>query len=391
MLKKPKIGCVLTPITFGGSEQVNLNYLKNADRDSFEILPILLRRPWEKESLFELGLKKYDYRWREISVARKPRDGYLRIVRCMADLFSLASQERLDILHSHGYFADIVAAIVSHLLGIHHISTCHGFILTCSKLRLYNWVDYQVLRMCDRIIAVSDKIRGDLRNKGIRADRIAMIPNGVERSSRTISKAQDRKRIREFLGITEGEIVIGYIGRLSEEKGLEYLIQAGAIWHGNGHIFRIVLVGEGPERQKLLSLAERNGIAGSVIFAGFQHEVRFWLKAIDVFVLPSLTEGTPLSLLEAMAEGIPAVATAVGEVPRIIRDRVNGCLISPKDGKAIAEAVEYLLRNRGKAESYAAQAQEMIETDFNIDLWRRRIEEQYVSVLRSKLISQKKD
>ena len=122
-----------------------------------------------------------------------------------------------------------------------------------------------------------------------------------------------------MLNLIENEIVVGYVGRLSEEKGLRFLIEAIALLNEANIPSRLLLIGEGALRSQLERYTEEKYLKKQILFTGFQNQIDKWLPAIDVFVLPSMTEGTTIALLEAMAHGLPAVASSVGGIPSIIR------------------------------------------------------------------------
>ena len=160
-----RIAYILTPVEFGGSEKVNLTFLNNVDRTLFDIYPVLLSRPWEKDNVFMKQLHEANYSLYKIPVAIRPRsDGrdYLRVIRCFRKLYRFLSAENILLIHTHGYFADIIGMPAAKMLGIPHISTCHGFISNDRNLIIYNTLDRIALRFSDKIISVSDKIKNDI-------------------------------------------------------------------------------------------------------------------------------------------------------------------------------------------------------------------------------------
>ena len=308
-----KIAYILTPIDFGGAERVNLNFLKNVDRNRFQIAPIILIRPWEEDNFFIQELKKINYPIYKVPVAIRPRiegKDYFRVIRCYRIIHSILKNNSFDLVHTHGYFADIIGIPVAKKLGIPNISTYHGFITDGRKLGIYNILNHLVLKLSNNIIAVSEEIRNILIKKGIKRKKIKVILNAVPINSNNKILAQYRKEKRKFLNVNEKEFVIGYIGRLSEEKGIKYLLEAISILNLDIPV-KALIIGEGPQRKDLEDLVKERGIEEKVIFTGFQKDTENWLSVLDVFVLPSLTEGTPMALLEAMAFGGLVVASQV--------------------------------------------------------------------------------
>lgn len=364
--------------------RIAYNFLSNVDRISFNIQPIVLIRPWEREGALVHRLEKCKYVLQRIPVIRRPKtDGsdYFRILRSVYILYRILSRGHFDLVHTHGYFADIIGTSAAQLLKIPQVSTCHGFTSTGIKLRIYNLLDMIALRFCRKAIAVSNRIRTELLDAGISPSRIQVIENAVEGIQDPCIQGQHRKNTRDLLGIGQQENLVGYIGRLSPEKGLEYLIEAISILNIAGQFSRLLIIGEGPKETQLRLLVREKDLANNVIFAGFQEKVEEWLPALDVFVLPSLTEGTPMALLEAMANGIPVVATAVGGIPNILTSNINGILVSPARPEELANGIEALLSDAAMRKRISLEAKNTIVDKYDLDTWVRKIEALYLEVM----------
>lgn len=384
-MRPVKIGYILTPVEFGGAVKVSLTFLRHADRKTFDIHPIVLIRPWEKDTIFVQELKKNNYAYTAIPIAARPRSegrDYFRIIRCYRILHSFLRKNSFDIVHTHGYFADILGIPAAWLSRTPHMATCHGFISIDRKLKFYNWLDCTALRFSNKIIAVSDDIRNHLVKKGIRGRRIITIPNAVGENCDVAFRTENRRRKRAELNIKEDELVIGYVGRLSEEKGVKYLVQAAAGMADRG--VKVLVIGEGPQRGELEKIAATAGLEGKIIFAGFQRHIESWLPSFDIFVLPSLTEGTPVALLEAMACGIPVIASAVGGVPDVIIPEKNGILVSPGNVDEISTAMQRLHEHPRFRTSLAQAARKTIESKYHVRDWTKKIENEYLTVMHSR-------
>jgi glycosyltransferase involved in cell wall biosynthesis len=375
-----RVAYILTPIEFGGSEKVNLTFLKNVERTRFDIRPILLVRPWENENLFIKQVKEAEYSIYKIPVAVKPRSNgkdYFRIPRCILILYRILSGESFSLVHTHGYFADIIGTPVCKLLRIPHISTCHGFISNDRNLKIYNMLDRFALRFCNRIIAVSDEIKNDLLNAGIGESKITVIQNAVQNSNERKEFGENRTKKRKLLSIEESDFAVGYVGRLSEEKGVHYLIEAATILKEKDKHFKVIVIGDGPKRKELENLAKEKGLEGEIIFTGFQSDVEEWFPVFDAFVLPSLTEGTPMALLEAMSAGIPPIASAVGGIPKVVESGVNGFLVDAGDFRGMSEKIRILKENPVLRNKMATEALDLIKRRFDVHEWCRKIEREY--------------
>ena len=377
---RTKVAYILTPITFGGSEKVSLNFLRTVDRSRFDILPILLTRPWEEVPYFACEIQQLGYAYDTIPVGLKANGDRLRVLRVAWRLHSILTRGSFNLVHTHGYFADICGLPVARLLGIDCISTCHGFIANDLKLGIYNRLDKYALRLSRSVIAVSEGLKADLAHSGIHETRIVVLPNAVESSLGEKELLARRQKIRSSLAIAPQEHVVGYLGRLSEEKGLTYLVDAVVVFRDAAVPVKLIIVGDGPERSALEQQVKARGLESMVIFAGFQTDIENWLPVFDSFVLPSLTEGTPMALLEAMAVGVPVIATAVGGVPKVVTDGVNGLLVPPGEIGPISKKIQLLKGNPDFMRRLSIEGSNTIKSSYNIHSWCRRIEAIYDEV-----------
>jgi len=381
-LKKLKIAYILTPVEFAGAERVNLTFLKNVNRDKFDIHPLLLIRPWEKDdNIFINELRREEYVFDEIPVAKNEGRDYFRITRCFKIVYSLFKKNHYDLIHTHGYFADIVGIPMARFFRLPSIATCHGFIFNSWKYRFYNNLDFLALRLSDRVMAVSEDIKTYLVKHGVNRSRISMIQNAVESCYTDESAIENRAEKRRLLNIKENEMLLGFTGRLSKEKGLRYLIEACFLLNQVGLPTKVLIIGEGPQRKELVALADSKDLGHKVLFVGFQKDVHNWLPAVDAFILPSITEGTPMSLLEAMSWGLPIVASDVGGIPQIIDSEKNGVLVPPRQPDRIKEAVYRLYTNGDFRKNIGFEARKTVETKYGIRTWLDKIESEYLDAI----------
>lgn len=375
-----RVAYILTPITFGGAEKVSLNFLRAVDRQRFNLDIIILVRPWEKELYFASELQRLGYRYQSVPVAVKTTGDPMRVPRVAYMLYNCLNKCGYSLVHTHGYFADICGQLAAFLLGIGGISTCHGFIETDFKLRMYNRMDKYALRLCKKVIAVSEEIKGDLLRHGIKSSRITVLPNAVSDSCGEDDRYSRRQEKRYLLGISPGEYVIGSLGRLSVEKGIVYLIEAVAELLDANVSVKLVIVGDGPTKTALEQQVKARGIANQVVFTGFVIDPENWYPAFDIFALPSLTEGTPLALLESMAVGVPVIASAVGGVPKVVTDGVDGLLVPPGNIQAMKEKLQLLISDPELSRRLGGAGMKSIKANYGIDRWCREIERCYRAV-----------
>jgi len=255
----------------------------------------------------------------------------------------------------------------------------HGYQHTDLKLRLYNQVDRLTLRYANRVISVCQAFTPRLVACGVQAARIRILHNAAV-PTRPIPEAA-RKQVRSQFGIRNGESVVLTIGRLSKEKGHADLVRALKLLREIP--WKMVLVGVGPERDALTTLAASLGISDRVVFAGFNPDVAAFYAIANVFVLPSHSEGSSNVLLEAMATGVPIVATSAGGNPEIVVDDDTGLLVPVGDSRALANAITRLLQEPDLAARVARAAAIRAEKEFSVERYQRRLSGIYAEVLES--------
>jgi glycosyltransferase involved in cell wall biosynthesis len=272
--------------------------------------------------------------------------------------FALARvRRRVQVIHAHELLSPTTTAVLAGLVLRRPVvvKVLRGGqlgdikVLQAGRLgRLRFWL---FRRLVDVFIAISDEIEAELREGGVGADRIARIPNGVDVDRFRPAGASDRARIRESLGLQDRKVVL-FLGRVSIEKGLDDLLDAWPSIRTREPHASLMIVGSGPHRSSL----EARVVAGVHFVATVDDPVRY-LQAADCFVLPSHTEGLSNSLLEAMATGLPCVATAVGGSTDVIRPGVDGWLVAPGDASGLGVAiVEALSPESARTRGAAARA-----------------------------------
>lgn len=263
----------------------------------------------------------------DVRVIEVPGRAYLRERRLVA---ALIEEFQPSVVHTHGYRPDLVDATVAVQRGIPIVTTIHGFTGGGVRNRLYEALQRHRIRNFDAVIAVSRPLEAMLRRSGVRPDRLHFIPNAWSGEA-PVARAEARRT----LGIPDRDTVLGWVGRLSREKGLDVLIEALPSLPLELHVS---VVGEGPERGRLEELAARLDVGSRLRWHGLVPRAGRLLAGFDLLVLSSRTEGTPMVVFEAQAAGVPVVATAVGGVP----DAVAGSdctLVDSESPLSLAQAV----------------------------------------------------
>lgn len=302
----------------------------------------------------------------------------LRLKRSM-DLIALRGLRRIAretgaaILHAHDYKSNLSLLLVGKTWK--RFATLHGTVGTSSMLRFKEFLDPWVVNHFDRALCVSEAQAVAERKKGVR--NIAVVKNGVD-TEPFRKPLPDLNALRGSLGIDPEEQVIGAIGRLSGEKGYDFLLRVCARLFQNGKKFKILLVGDGPQKQALQDLAGQLGIEAQLRLPGFRGDTVSLHRIVDLFCMPSLREGLPLALLESMASGRAVIANAVGGVPEVLGfDGASGLLMTPGDEGAWTSALSSLLENPEHRMAMGRAAAQKVETYFSKQSMARGVAQVY--------------
>ena len=365
---------VIDGCEFGGGERVFLQLasgLKNRYRISVAT---------NTDGEFARELCKLDIQTFSVDMHRQLT---LKPIRQIRDIIL---QNRIALVHSQGARADFFARIAGRISDSPQIlctvaMPVEGFEVTSLRKRVYRFIDQLSENYVDRFLVVSNALERSLTlGRGISSERVVRIYNGIEVSE--FQPTLQMNNLRDEWGIPHSEPLVGAIGRLVWQKGLEYLIQAVVEILAAVPDARFLVVGEGPLRANLEALARGLNISHRIIFTGFRHDIREILSTIDILVIPSLLEGFPLITLEAMAMAKPIVATQLPGINEQISDGLEGILVPPKNPKALGTAVLSLLQDRKLASRLGAAARSKVESCFSVEKMVRETEKVYLSLLR---------
>lgn len=292
-------------------------------------------------------------------------------------LYRLLRRQRPTILHTWMFHANIPGRVLGRLAKVPIIISSERTMGMESCWRY--WLNRITDPLTDRVVCVSQQVADFVvQEVGIPQRKTVVIPNGID--LRDFEHLLSQQQARTALGLSLGQMLIGTVARLNPVKRLDVLFQAVAL---SPDVY-VVIVGNGPERAQLEAMSEQPGLAGRVRFAGQQDDVRPWLAALDVFVLSSDWEGMSNALLEAMAIGLPVIATAVGGTPEVVMDGITGLLVPPRDPAALAEAIATLLHDPDLRRKMGQAGQERVEQHFSIKETVRQTEALYEALLYEK-------
>jgi glycosyltransferase involved in cell wall biosynthesis len=284
-------------------------------------------------------------------------------------LVALLRHERIDVLHAHKFGSNVWGTVVGRIARV-PVVVAHEHSWSYEGQPVRRFLDREVVgRGADAFVAVSREDERRMASvEGVDPAVIRFIPNGIPEQRR---RGGD---VRAELGIAPGAPVIGAVGQLREEKALDVLLDAVRRLQPRFPGLVVLLPGAGPEEAALRAAAE--GLGG-VRFLGLRDDIPDVLAALDVAVCCSRREGSPLSVMEYMAAGLPVVATRVGGVPDLIADGAHGLLVEPGDAGALGDAITALLEDPARRAQMGALARERQRTDFDLDVMVGRVQELY--------------
>ena len=301
-----------------------------------------------------------------------------RYWRERAAVTAIARASGAHVVHTHGYRPDVVDAGAARTLRVPSVTTVHGFTGGAGlKGRLFEQLQERAFRRFDAVVAVSQPLVERLERAGVAAQRVHCIRNAWA----PLHGLLDRATARIRLGLPAEGVVVGWLGRLSPEKGADIFLEALGVLAAGAPF--AAFVGDGPAAASLRSRAAALGLEDRVRWCSRVDGAAALLPAFDAFVLSSRTEGTPIVLFEAMAAGVPVIATRVGGVPDVVSP-VEALVVEPDNPAALAQALRATLADRGGAAARAAAARTRLEREFAVGPWLERYEALYRDVIRAR-------
>ena len=356
---RPRILQLLATGGTGGAQESYTGLLLRLDRTRYEVRGLSLSAGSAVQRLRALGLA--------VEVLDEADDA--AVVR---NLTAWLRREEIDLVHAHMYRAEVVGTRAAVAAGVPVITaTVHS-----SRVRPPEDVAAlaAITPLMDRLIVPSESIRQKVSGEGRTGARFAIIPNGVD-LSRFATPTECTFR-REF-GVPHAAPLVGVVARLEAEKGHRDLIQAWPLVRASHPDAQLAIVGEGSLADELRDLAARLQVAGSVTFTGRRDDVSALTADLTLSVLPSIREAQGISILEAMARRVPVVATAVGGIPEVITDGVDGLLVPPADPPALAAAISRLLADGRLRERIGEAGYRTVADRYSIDAQVRRTQVVY--------------
>lgn len=345
------------PGRFGGIETVVRELSSGLTRRGHAICVVCLLDelddPASHPFVLGLGIDGVD-----VEIIQLPHRAYLRE---RDEVVGILRRFRGDVLHTHGYHADIIGGMAARAAGVPRITTVHGFTGGGWKNRVYEWLQRRSYRTAHGVIAVSEKLAADLKRDATVRPAVRLIRNAwFRRSGRA-----DRSTARATLGLDEDSYVVGWIGRISREKGPDLALTALTDPAAGG--LELCMVGEGPMRREL-EARTCSQPGARIHWTGAIPNAGHFMAAFDVVLLSSRTEGTPMVLLEAMDAEVPAIVTRVGGIPDMVGTD-EALLVKTEDPAGLLRAVLAVAADPDAAARRASNAALRLEASFAPEGW----------------------
>lgn len=369
----PKIKVIHLASSAGiaGGERYLLDLIRFASRDiqHFVILP--------QRGPFERWLCQSEIAYAIVNVNRKLS------LRAFSNLISRLRRIQGHILHTHGYRSNFYGRLGAIACGLKNVCTVHVSLfdyLDTPRLLRYGYMFSERLMAfkTSRFICVSQAIRDDMLKLGLVDRKLCLIPNGVD-LDRFYARPVSAQKLK-VIGLNKNGPVIGTVGRMVPEKGQIYLIDALKFIKTSWPDLKCVFIGAGPLRDQLIKRASELGVLEMCRFCGEHADIENIYPLFDIFVLPSLREPFGLALLEAMASGIPVIATSSGGPMDFIDQNINGCVVPPQDSCQLAQKIDDLLKDRPQAASVAENGRRTAQKYYDVQRNVRKTEAIYRSL-----------
>ncbi len=360
-----KIVFIVESLDVGGTELSLLKWLRHCDRNTFAPSVIALSDGILREELNRLGIPN-------IIFPKQRAFDLLFLSRLVKQIRHMAP----DVVHCrNGIPAISYGVVAARIARIPVVCSIHGRTHYIHR-NFKTWIWFHIMKLSRLIIVVTNNIKDEIiRFDGIDPKMVKVIYNGIDT---TTAVPEPKAQWRRDFQFTEQDFIIGTVGNLRAIKGHRYLIEAMPAILQKQPTAQLVLIGQGPEEKNLNALAQKLKVTDKVRFLGYRKDARQMIEMFDIFVLPSLSEGFPNVLLEAMLARVPIVATRVGGVPEIIEDAQSGLLVQPEEADDLARAVIRMTREGGLRTRLTCNAFARAQEHFDITKTLKQYDEAYL-------------
>jgi len=300
-------------------------------------------------------------------------------VRTVAALYRICKERKVAIWHGHDYKSNLLGIILRRFWKMKLVTTVHGWTHDTWRTRAYYHVDKWCLRRYDEVIAVSPLLHEQCLNIGVKPQKLTYIANAIDCGE--FKRTRSIRQARSELSIYRSATIMGVVGRLSPEKGVDRAIESVASLHTKYPGLELHIVGDGPEYEKLKRLAIDRGVAGIVHFWGYQSDTRRFFEMFDFLLLPSRTEGFPNVVLEALALGVPVAAADVGGVSELLKHGRRGVVLDPTKQETWADQIAPLIVSADRRKEFSRLGRMRVEKYYSFDKRMAKVFDVYDRVL----------
>ncbi|MDQ2942596.1 MAG: glycosyltransferase [Candidatus Dormibacteraeota bacterium] len=351
-----KVLHLVAPASFGGLERVVHALAVGQKKRGYDVEVIALLETGAAKPSLIAELHGASIKAIPVTKSARAFRAQRRLVR------DICRQLAPDVLHSHGYLPDVLSASLGRSLRAARVSTVHGFTGGRWKNRFYEWMQRRSYSRFNAVVAVSRPLAVRLGASRASRRRVHALPNAWMQTGDLMSP----ESARAALGLTRDTFNIGWVGRISREKGPDILLEALPLLKDLP--VHVTMIGEGAERDRFERRAKELHVEQRVSWRGEVAAASRLMAAFDLFVNSSRTEGTPITLFEAMHAGVPIVATSVGGVPDVVSGN-EAILIQPEDRAALASAIREVYQSRAEAGTRSAAARKRLAEKFAAGPW----------------------
>lgn len=360
--------------TLGGGQMHVLLLAKYLNKSEFDVSIATETQGWLVDAASALNITVH-----QLNISNK------LTLQSLKNVQKLLTENDFYIIHTHGGTAGFWGRLVGKIFSkssktIHTYHGLHYLNQNNIKSKIFRLIDQLLLPVTNHIICVckADCVSG-LAAKVVPDNAYTIIYNGIEFDK--FSSNLDQQKARKIFNIEPEKVIFGNVARLHQQKGHRILLQAFAKVVKSYENTQLLIVGDGELKQELITLTQELGIENNVEFLGARSDIYEFLSAIDIFVLPSLWEGQPIALLEALAMGKPCIAADVNGIPEIINHGINGYLVNPNDVDNLFKVMCSLMLDKQKCEQLSINGKITVSDNFSAQNMADKIAEVYKKIL----------
>lgn len=364
--KKTKILYLFVHLNYGGAEVGLFTTLKNINRDEFDCIIVSI----EKKGAIGEEIEKIGFK-----VMYLNDNARLFNLALIGKIWGLLKEMNPDILHTSLFYANFLGRMAAFSARPKAIITEERSMYT--EKRFYHvFIDKILSRFTDKIIVCSNSVLDfTVRQEGISRDKFYLIYNAIDAQRFDIKESKEQLRVK--YGFSDSDFIVGSVGSVISKKGHIYLIKSAVDLNATIPNLKVVIIGDGADKDGLMRLSGALMLKDIIVFLGVRKDIPQLMKIMDVFVLPSLQEGFPRTLVEAMYTGLPVVASNLSGIPEIVTDGQNGFLAPPRDSIAIRDRISDLYNQPELRSKFKTNARRTVETGFMPDYHINRLEGLY--------------